>query len=149
MLTKEYILEQVKEGRQSQTLDSRDYSRLSDYFEEEHLGTFEFKLKEGATHTVTDFTQENILKQLETDLEFAFEKALNKRGLSAGMMHEVILMWMWVLEDDLQHLEDYGHYGLPLFKAVAVKYGFDNPIGDDEGSEDKYGSVTLGRNHER
>ena len=29
-------------------------------------------------------------------------------------------------------------YGLPLLKAVAVKYGFKNPIGDDEGTEDKY-----------
>jgi hypothetical protein len=29
-------------------------------------------------------------------------------------------------------------YGLPLFKATALKYGFNNPIGDDLGSEDKY-----------
>jgi len=29
-------------------------------------------------------------------------------------------------------------YGLPLFKATAIKYGFPNPIGDDSGSERKY-----------
>jgi hypothetical protein len=34
--------------------------------------------------------------------------------------------------------EDYAMYGLPLFKAVAVKYGWNNPIGNDSGSEDKY-----------
>lgn len=29
-------------------------------------------------------------------------------------------------------------YGLPLFKATAEKYGWENPIGDDSGSEDYY-----------
>jgi hypothetical protein len=27
---------------------------------------------------------------------------------------------------------------LPLYKAVALKYGFPNPIGDDAGTEEKY-----------
>lgn len=31
-------------------------------------------------------------------------------------------------------------YGLPLFKATAVKYGWDNPIGEDSGRERKYDS---------
>lgn len=33
-----------------------------------------------------------------------------------------------------------GNYGLPLFKATAVKYGWDNPIGEDSGRERKYDS---------
>lgn len=37
------------------------------------------------------------------------------------------------------HLEnDYRFYGLPLFKATAVKYGWNNPIGEDSGREKKY-----------
>ena len=28
---------------------------------------------------------------------------------------------------------DYRFYGLPLFKAMAVKYGWNNPIGEDNG----------------
>lgn len=36
--------------------------------------------------------------------------------------------------------DDYGFYGLPLFKATAVKYGWDNPIGEDSGRERKYDS---------
>ena len=36
------------------------------------------------------------------------------------------------------HLEnDYRFYRLPLFKATAVKYGWDNPIGEDSGREKK------------
>lgn len=39
------------------------------------------------------------------------------------------------------HLEnDYRFYRLPLFKATAVKYGWDNPIGEDSGRERKYDS---------
>ncbi len=55
-------------------------------------------------------------------------------------MYEVVKMWMYILEDDLQNFEDYAQYGLPLFKAVALKYGFENPIGEDKGDEDKYAS---------
>ena len=29
-------------------------------------------------------------------------------------------------------------YGLPLFKATAVKYGWENPIGYDNGEEEFY-----------
>lgn len=37
------------------------------------------------------------------------------------------------------HLEnDYRFYGLPLFKATAVKYGWNNPIGEDSEREKKY-----------
>lgn len=36
--------------------------------------------------------------------------------------------------------DDYAFYGLPLFKATAVKYGWDNPIGEDSGRERKYDS---------
>lgn len=36
--------------------------------------------------------------------------------------------------------DDYRFYGLPLFKATAVKYGWDNPIGEDSGRERKYDS---------
>lgn len=143
MLTKEQILSAVKAGRKSQTLDGRDYSRLVHFFGDEHLEAFDYGLKEGApTREVKEFTEENVLKQLEADVAFGFEKALNQRGISAGLMHAVVLMWMWVLEDqDLLAMEDdYAQYGLPLFKAVAVKYGFENEIGDDYGNEDTYAS---------
>lgn len=32
---------------------------------------------------------------------------------------------------------DYRFYGLPLFRAMAVKYGWNNPIGEDSGREKK------------
>lgn len=140
MLTKEQVLDAVKDGRKSgcDHIDSRDYSRLLDFFESEHFETFGFKIKEGAEHIPKEWTEATIMDQLRADVAFGFEKALNQRGISSGLMYEVVKMWMWVMEDDLQHHDDYPMYGLPLFKAVAVKYGFENPIGDDSGDERKY-----------
>jgi hypothetical protein len=84
------------------------------------------------------FTKKNIISQLRMDVAFGFKKALNKRGISASMMYEVVRGWLTILEDPLKDFDNYPMYGLPLFKAVATKYGFDNPIGEDDGSEDKY-----------
>lgn len=85
-----------------------------------------------------EWTEANIVAQMAQDVSFGFEKALNRRGISASLMYSVVKMWLAVLEDELAKSEDYAQYGLPLFKAVAVKYKLDNPIGDDRGDEFKY-----------
>ena len=138
MKTKEQILEAVKNGRTSECLDGRDYLRLAQFFPADYLEYFGFELKEGATFEPKNWTKENIVAQMREDVEFGFEKALNQRGISSAMMYEVVKMWLWVLEDELEHFYKYAMYGLPLFKAVALKYGFPNPIGEDSGEELKY-----------
>lgn len=139
MLDKKQILEAIEAGKKSECLDGRDYSRLCDYFPVEDWEKLGFSLKKGEKPPrAKPLTKQNILKQLKHDLEFAFEKALNQRGISSSFMYEVIKMWMWVLEDPLQDWEEYTMYGLPLYKATALKYGLNNPIGNDNGSEDKY-----------
>lgn len=91
-------------------------------------------------HKTIEFTKQNVLKQLESDVAFGFKKALEKNLLISKLMFDVVKEWLLILEDPLKDFDDYSMYGLPLFKAVAVKYGFDNPIGEDDGSEDKYGN---------
>lgn len=93
---------------------------------------------ENPNHTPKEFTKKNIIRQLEEDVAFGFEKALDQKGISSGMMYDVVKGWLTILEDPLKDFDNYPKYGLPLFKAVAVKYGFDNPIGNDTGSESKY-----------
>ena len=91
---------------------------------------------------VKPYTRENILEQLRSDVAFGFQKALDRRGISSGLMFEVVKMWNWVLNEDEELAnwpnDNYAMYGLPLFKATAVKYGFHNPIGDDNGDESWY-----------
>jgi len=135
-------LEQIRLQYKSETLGGRDMARLCQFIPEFELASFGLELKPEfvGKHVALDFTRENVLAQLKDDVEFGFEKALNKRGISAGLMYEVVEMWNWILEEGLEGFEDYAQYGLPLFKATAVKYGFPNPIGDDVGDEDKYSS---------
>ena len=127
----------------SDCIDGRDLSRLAKFIPFNLLEKFgltpndEYNNEEKWNATVIPFTRENILKQLKSDVDFGFEKALNKRGISSGLMFCVVKMWNWILEEGLEDWSDdnYAQYGLPLFKATALKYGFDNPIGDNEGNE--------------
>jgi hypothetical protein len=123
-------------------LDDRFGSRLTQFLTEEQIESIGFKLKEEfkGKHVPVKWTRENILKQLEQDVEFGFEKALDQRSISSGLMFDVVRKWNKVLEEGLENWNEnnYAMYGLPLFKATAVKYGWDNPIGDDSGSESKY-----------
>lgn len=138
MKTLQQILEQYK----SETLDDRDLSRLAQFLTVEQIESLGMSFNnEDAkkAHTPKEFTRENVLAQLQKDVEFGFEKALGGRGISSSLMFAVVKMWCWILEEGLEDFDDYPMYGLPLFKAVAVKYGFDNPIGDDCGNENQYG----------
>lgn len=133
-------LEFIKANYKSGCMDSRDLDRLMPFFPASDMAHFGFDLVPGAVHNPVPFTRDNVLIQLEKDVSFGFEKALNQRGLSSFMMYEVVRMWNWILEEGLEQSSEYAQYGLPLFKATAVKYGFPNPIGNDSGSESKYGS---------
>lgn len=133
-------LDQIAQNYKSDTLDGRDLHRLAQFIPEDRLSEFGLKLNPEfqGKHEVVEFTRENVLKQLEKDVDFGFEKALNQRGISSGLMYNVVKMWNWILEEGLEDFDDYAQYGLPLFKATAVKYGFENPIGDDYGDEITY-----------
>jgi len=124
----------------SECIDGRDLTRLAAFVTADQLEKLGFALKEGATHKPVQFTRKNVLRRLKNDLAFGFEKALNQRGISASLMYEVVKMWMWVLDDPLADWddEDYAQYGLRFFKAVALKYNFDNPIGDKNGDEPEF-----------
>lgn len=135
----------------SNCLDGRDMNRLYGFIDWNTLQQYP-ALKEGIKEEYLneekwmsevfeqEYTRENVLKQLERDVAFGFDKALDQRGISAGLMYEVVKMWCWVLNDneELYNWNNYAYYGLPLFKAVAVYYGFPNEIGDDDGNEEKY-----------
>ena len=140
MKTIDEILNNYKEWET--VLDDRFGIRLTAFLTEEQCAQigFTFKDEYKGKHQPKEWTRENILEQLKEDVAFGFEKALDKRGMSSGLMYDVVLKWNRVLEDGLENWnkDKYAQYGLPLFKATAIKYGWDNPIGDDNGDEYKY-----------
>lgn len=138
-------LEQIKTQHKSKTLDGREMIRLAQFIPEDQLGAFGLTLNPAGVftpkHVCIEFTREAVVAQLKKDVAFGFEKALDKRGISAGIMFQVVRFWNWILEEGLEDYNEdsgYAQYGLPLFKATAVKYDFPNPIGDDRGDEYKY-----------
>ena len=121
-------------------LDDRFGVRLAQFLTQEQLEKIGFKWNSDEPYPEPkEWTRENILVQLKEDVEFGFEKALDRRGISASLMFAVVLRWNRVLEEGLEDYpeDNYAMY-LPLFKATAEKYGWENPIGDDSGSEDYY-----------
>jgi len=147
MKTLEQLAKLAEEQKfESHCLDGRDFSRLAMFIPFNLLDKFgitpneDYNDEKKWNEQIIPFTRENVLKQLERDVDFGFEKALDKRGISSSFMFNVVKMWNWILEEGLEDWDsdNYAMYGLPLFKATAVKYGFDNPIGDDTGSEDYY-----------
>ncbi len=143
MLTRDQVLEQVKAGRVSQCLDGRDFGRLAEFFPPGDWAVFGQQPGEAFdpdNYTNKVWMRPNFLNILASDLSFGFEKAMGKRGISAELMHSCVKQWLWILEDPLYDQADelYSQYGLPFFKAVALKYDLPNPIGDDVGNEYKY-----------
>jgi len=142
MLTKDYVIEHYNDF-ESQPFN-RLGVRLAQFCTKEELKKLNIftdeSIEEWDDSKVKDWTEENIIEQLRKDVEFGFEKALNQRGISASIMFDIVLTWNQILENYLKdwNPEDYPMYGLPLFKATALLYGFDNPIGDDSGSEEYY-----------
>ena len=137
------IVENYEKDDWGVVLDDRFGRRLAKFLTEDEIVKIGFEIDDDykGKHKPIEWTRENILAQLKEDVEFGFEKALGKRGISASLMFEVVNKWNKVLEEGLENYgnsSNYAQYGLPLFKATAVKYGWDNPIGDDNGNELKY-----------
>ena len=101
MKTLEFIAEHYK----SECLDGRDIYRLLQFVPFNMIEKFGIELKDEWNNeekwnaTIKPFTRENILVQLQKDVEFGFEKALGKRGISSSLMYNVVKMWNWILEE--------------------------------------------------
>lgn len=68
-------------------LDDRFGSRLAKFLTEEQLEKIGFKYDGDEPYPEPkEWTRENILVQLKEDVEFGFEKALDKRGISASSL---------------------------------------------------------------
>lgn len=96
-------------------LDDRFGSRLAKFLIEEQLEKIGFKYDGDEPYPEPkEWTRENILEQLKSDVEFGFEKALDQRGISASLMFYVVLRWNQVLEEGLENYpeENYAMYGV-------------------------------------
>jgi len=108
---------------------------LIDFLDFEHAKPF---LKDGVTEkdwTPKQVIEEVIKKEILGYLDFAWDKANNCRGLSAGRSVEHIEAWLWLLGDE--ELEkrfdavEYEHYGKEKLILISDALGFDWKKVDD------------------
>lgn len=111
-------------------LDDRFGIRFAQFLTIEQLKQIGFEIKDEYIEThndnIEEWNRDNILRQLEQDVKFGWEKACDERGISSNLMFDVVRSWNKVLEEGLENWNEnnYEDYGKPLFIATSQKYGF-------------------------
>lgn len=83
-------------------------------------------------------TRERILFDMGQYMAFAWEKAINHRGLSAGRSVDKMRAWLWLLgeENDLVSFvnsdDNYPNYGAPILKRICEAFDLPLPEKDYE-----------------
>ena len=79
-------------------------------------------------------TKKNVIKAMRDYVSFAWEKANDKRGISANRSIDHFKGWLWLLGDEegIEYLKaNYAPYGKPGLAYVCKKYGFKNEDNGD------------------
>lgn len=91
-------------------------------------------LVEGTTEDeweTLDRSRESVLKTMLDYMPFAWDKANNKRGLSAGRSMSHYAAWIWMAGDDVGDLTEYEYYGKDNLRMICEHYGWDADQWDD------------------
>jgi hypothetical protein len=137
--TKEEILARWKGGDDVLGLAGGDLvGRLSFDFATSKGIVKEDVTREEWERDILDTSIEGIKKEMIWYLSFAWDKALDHRGISANRSILHIKNWLWLIGDEeaLRFAEsrgNYAQYGAPILKYVGNKYGAKMP--DDERAE--------------
>lgn len=80
-------------------------------------------------------SREDVLKRMEEYMEFAWDKANNFRGLSAGRSIQHYIAWTWLAGDpeltkEIENMK-YQYYGKDILKRICEYYGWDASQWDD------------------
>lgn len=75
--------------------------------------------------------RDSLVAEMKAYMPFAWDKANNFRGLSAGRSMAHYASWVWLAGDDLGDLEKYDCYGKDNLVAICEHYGFDHAQWDD------------------
>ena len=124
MKSLEYVKEHYKEFEEDDFLDRRWTKRFLDFLPVEEWEKYGFEYTGEEPLEVKEWTEENILKQLEDDVRFGYEKAVGERGISSELMAMVVNAWCKVLENGLNLDGDDGWYHMRQFTKVAEHYGW-------------------------
>lgn len=71
--------------------------------------------------------RESVIAQIEAYMPFAWDKANNRRGLSAGRSINHMQAWLWMLGEETaaDSISHYTLYGKPQLRAICEHFGWD------------------------
>ena len=75
--------------------------------------------------------RDSVLAEMLSYMPFAWGKANNGRGLSAGRSMDHYSAWVWLAGDDLGDLTQYEFYGKDNLVRICKHYGWDAGQWDD------------------
>ena len=73
----------------------------------------------------------DVISMMRDYMPFAWEKANDGRGLSAGRSLSHYSAWIWLAGDDLGDLLEYEFYGKDKLVLICNHYGWDSSEWDD------------------
>ena len=73
----------------------------------------------------------DVISMMHNYMPFAWEKANDGRGLSAGRSLSHYSAWIWLAGDDLGDLLEYEFYGKDKLVLICNHYGWDSSKWDD------------------
>lgn len=73
----------------------------------------------------------DVVSRMHDYMPFAWDKANNCRGISAGRSLAHYSVWVWLAGDDLGDLLDYEFYGKDKLVLICNHYGWDSSEWDD------------------
>ena len=126
--TSEEIEQRIKDSSDFMSIQQVDLIAALDgdtakkYFSEEYLK----KVEAGEDKWEPQDPKQMILEYLP----FAYDKAENQRGLSAGRSMLHFKSWIWLEDDEfyksiIDDIDNYTNYGIPTLDKIAEHYGFD------------------------
>jgi hypothetical protein len=138
MRTQQEIVDRFNERREEdffgfeigEYVDFLDFENAKEFLKDE-VDAEQWKLAQ------KENTREVILKIMEDYMEFAWTKANNCRGISAGRSIGHYQAWVWLLGDeDVKALGilwmDYEYYGKAELVAICERFGWDWKQWDDD-----------------
>ena len=130
--TQEEIVEKLERVKQDDFFGFKTTDLLG-YLDYEHAKPY---LKEGCTKEEWGLKlndRESILAEMKDYMPFAWDKANNQRGISAGRSMAHYNVWVWMLRDEevFGDLEEYQYYGKDNLRKLCDTYGWDANQWDD------------------
>lgn len=133
MRTQEEIVKRIEERIEEDFFgfETSDYiSRLSF----ENAKQF---LKEGVKSDEWKLSNQDPIDELKEYMSFAWDKANNCRGISAGRNISHIIAWLWLADHEIynevkrMNEEEYQYYGKDILKYVCDNFDIDSSVYDD------------------